>query len=363
MKILSHLHGYPPEHNAGAEWMLHRMHKFLLKQGHEIRVVIPDVKTKTFEGIEVFKEHETPSQYHYKWADIVLSHLKKTGDVLNKCRFYEKPMVFMVHNAHNYGTVRIRPSGTYVVYNAEWIKQHLKYPQPNIVCRPPVFVEDFAPPPFTKYENKEGAITLLNLWEHKGGKILQKLAKRMPDYKFIGVIGSYGEQEIKRKIKNIEYVEHTSDIKSVFDRTRILIMPVRDESYGMAAVEAMAARIPVIATKTKGAIEAMGDAGYLLPQKDTEAWIDTIKSLDDEDTYIAACKRAAKRAKELDPTEELLGMEKFFIKIIQGKFIKRYNGKETRTTTKKESSSDNEQEHYNGQETDTEAEVLQVAAR
>lgn len=39
MKILFHLHAYPNEVLAGAETMAHKIAKYLLSQGHEIKVL------------------------------------------------------------------------------------------------------------------------------------------------------------------------------------------------------------------------------------------------------------------------------------------------------------------------------------
>ena len=38
MKILGIVHAFPPDHGSGAEWMMHDMMQYMMKQGHECKV-------------------------------------------------------------------------------------------------------------------------------------------------------------------------------------------------------------------------------------------------------------------------------------------------------------------------------------
>jgi len=42
MNIVASVHLYPPEHNCGAEWMIHFMLKDLQVKGHNVRVLLHD---------------------------------------------------------------------------------------------------------------------------------------------------------------------------------------------------------------------------------------------------------------------------------------------------------------------------------
>jgi len=326
MKILNYIHGYPPQHNAGAEWMSHRINKKLTALGHEVRVVVAGWDgPRELDGVVIMREHDVPNKDHFIWADVVMSHLDRVNKAMNICRFYRKPLLFVSHNSHDYGTIRIRPKDVYIIYNSEWVAKELEYPQPGIVVRPPVFVEEFTPKPTAAYPKRtDGYITLVNLWENKGGKILQELARAMPDRKFMGVKGGYGEQEVDLEIPNIKYVENGPDIKKILKQTRILIMPSKYESWGLIAVEAMASRIPVIAHPTIGLLESLGDAGIFVERDYLDQWTQAIEDLDGESIYNEACKAAYKRARGLDPMKDIKSLERFMEEILEGKYVNRY---------------------------------------
>jgi len=316
MKITALLHGYPPYHNAGAEWMLHEMLKFLNKK-HEVEVMMPDVTPYEFEGIKVNKDNAVRKAVDT--SDIVISHLKQSGRALNLCEYYKTPYVQVIHNYNYYSILKAknRPKGqgrfAYVIYNSDFTRYDMNYPNPGIVVHPPVESK--------RYKTKPGdKITLINLFERKGGKFFHELAKLMPDYEFLGVEGGYGDQE-KDKLKNVSYMANTPDAKKIYSKTRILLMPSLYESYGRTAVEAMCSGIPVIAAPTPGLRELLGDAGIFCKLESPLSWIEAIKELDDEKKYKEASDKCLKRSKEIEKSvdSEMKNMEKFFNDIISNK--------------------------------------------
>jgi glycosyltransferase involved in cell wall biosynthesis len=58
----------------------------------------------------------------------------------------------------------------------------------------------------------------------------------------------------------------------------VLMVPSVHESYGMAAVEALASGIPVIAHPTPGLREALGDAGTFVDRADVRVWVAAVAS-------------------------------------------------------------------------------------
>ena len=198
MRITAIVHAYPPIHNAGAEWMLHEMLKSLNIKGHKTDVIIPGAKAYDFEGVFINREK------NLKNTDIVLTHLDKTGFTINLCDDNKKPLVFISHNTHNYSILRYK-SYVSVIHNANHTRDTLKYPNKSIVVHPPVDQ--------SRYKTKAGKnITLINLYELKGGNIFHDIAKLMPDIPFMGVEGMYGGQ-IKRKLSNVSYMKNTSEAK------------------------------------------------------------------------------------------------------------------------------------------------------
>jgi glycosyltransferase involved in cell wall biosynthesis len=309
MKVLCFVHGYPPDHNAGAEWMLHSINKFLISRGHEVKVMTKGnvlvsqqngrkIHTKldsghTFEGVDVSRVGVAMYGPLFRWADVVITHLDQAGKAMNLCRGYEKPLVHLMHNTHHNDVLyRINPQNNYVVYNAEWNKKASKYINKSYVLYPPVNYEDYE----VKVRGKN--ITLINCFEPKGGNFLVSLAKELPDYNFLGVLGAYGDQVIG-KSKNLKYEDNTPDIKKVYAKSRIVLMPSSYESWGRVAVEAMSSGIPVIAHPTPGLKESLGDAGLFAHRDHIGDWVKIIKELDDPKYYKEVSEKCKARAKEL----------------------------------------------------------------
>lgn len=310
LKILWHIHAYPPVHNAGAEWMAHEMNRYLMRN-HEIRVL--SSWAGEFEGIPVIDD-SNPARMNnqYVWADVVISHLGRSGIAFNKSRQYNKPFLFVSHNTHPYHFCRVEVyRNVYVIHNAEWSMRALMYKRPGIVVNPPV--------DFRRWKKSKGdMIGLINLNENKGGQILEHIARMMPDKRFLAVRGMYGRQH-ETYPGNVEVIDNTPDIQSVYNRCGIILMPSDYESWGRVGVEAMACGIPVIAHPTPGLRESLAGAGTFVKRTEINLWVDAIRKLDDRDAYISARKASLQRAKDLDPGPQMQRMEEFLSDIINRK--------------------------------------------
>ena len=317
MKVLAYVHAYPPHHNAGAEWMLHAMLKGLVALGHECHVLMnfnaldekrnksryPDKRTYNFEGVNVW-DFAGNAETQFQWCDVVLTHLEKGSDALHGapkwCRRYRKPLARIVHNErelHFFNATR--ETTDLVIFNSEWIRDvyntTLTDGWASIVFRPPIDNEYYS-------VDRDGAqaITLINLTENKGAKLFYDLARAMPERTFIAVKGGYDQQMIAR-MPNVEIVENTHDIRPIYARTRILLVPSLIETYGRVAVEAMCSGIPVIANTTAGLVEACSNAATYCDRNKIGEWITAIKALDDATFYAKRSNDATERAKALTP--------------------------------------------------------------
>ena len=81
MKILCLVHGYPEFQNAGAEWMLHEMMRYLVKRGHGVEVLVPVSRLEpyNFEGVSVRKDDWSYTQGIIPNCDLIISHLDRSG--------------------------------------------------------------------------------------------------------------------------------------------------------------------------------------------------------------------------------------------------------------------------------------------
>jgi N-acetyl-alpha-D-glucosaminyl L-malate synthase BshA len=66
------------------------------------------------------------------------------------------------------------------------------------------------------------------------------------------------------------FLGNVTNLEEVLGACDLFLLPSESESFGMAALEAMASEVPVIATRTGGLPEVVteGDTGYLLPVGD-----------------------------------------------------------------------------------------------
>jgi glycosyltransferase involved in cell wall biosynthesis len=184
-----------------------------------------------------------------------------------------------------------------VVFNADWSARAHPVSGPSIVVRPPVHADRYRTVPGDR-------VTLVNLSESKGVRTAWKVAERLPDTRFLGVVGHYGEQ-IRPRCRNWETISTQHDMRTVYGRTRILLMPSAVESWGRTGVEAMCSGIPVIAHPTPGLCESLGSAGVFVDRDDIDGWVAAIRDLSDPEVWAWRSAAARERAAQLDPAADI----------------------------------------------------------
>jgi hypothetical protein len=242
---------------------------------------------------------------------VLLAHLETVPSTASLARGYGKPLVVVCHNTHR-PTFRDAAAGgtALAVYNSLWMEREAELffaefpktirPEQSLVVRPPVFADEYATRPGK-------AVTLVNCNPEKGGRVLEALAKRMPDTQFLAVKGAYGQQ-ILPDLPNVEIVDHVrgEDMRErVYARTRVLLMPSSYESWGRAGCEALASGIPVVAHPTPGLCESLGEAGIFVDREDTAGYEAVLRKLAAPAEYRLASKRAKARSAELNPAADL----------------------------------------------------------
>jgi glycosyltransferase involved in cell wall biosynthesis len=358
MRILWSIHLYPPKHNCGSEFVAHHVNKFLISKGHQCRVLLyyghnNGIKSDyNYEGVDCMVGKEITSLDTYRWADICMTHLDITQRTIVMAAGAGKPTVHFVHNDIPYESIlQSNVNTTHIVYNSDWIKNKIGYPQNSYTLHPPCNFNDYDTtkfddplndrylPMFPEISDRE-YITLISLNERKGGYLFYQIAKAMPDRKFLGVMGSYDNPGPLKKsqvdiindliqLPNFTLAPNTPDILSTYRRTRLLLMPSDYESWGRTATEAMCSGIPVICTPTLGLKENCQDkaiyVGSLLAKPEpglacvdigtVDEWVKAIQEFDDPEYYHKYSVICKARAKQLDPLKELEGLEQFLINV------------------------------------------------
>lgn len=315
------VHAYPPHHNAGGEMTMHTLLRRLVERGHDVHAVLsrPDAavpRDYALDGVQVHRHVDAGDPMPYfigsdTRAGVVIAHLENTLRAAALASIYHVPMVHLIHNDHAFTKGAFGRGPTQLaVFNSNWMRaEYATYWEatyngpmpPSVVVHPPVIGKDYA----TKHGSR---VTLINLSEAKGGELLWRLAQAMPEVKFLGIEGAYGEQINKGPLDNVVVYGHLppEDMAPVvYGQTKILLMPSSYESYGRTAVEASYSGIPTIAHPTPGLKEALGDAGTFVDRDDLDGWVKAIKHLYSPRGYSAASRRATALAASLDPDGDL----------------------------------------------------------
>lgn len=319
MRIVAHVHYFPPYHFAGSELMVVRIFQKLQELGHEVIAVAsqeggsPD-ESWEFNGITCYRPRRGYSEVPIVQAlrpDLILTHHQCTPQAVHVGRkILNVPVVQLIHNDM---IDNLYWGADFVIYNTNFLQEKLskQYDYPSIVVHPPVYAEEHATTPGDK-------VTLVNLNMHKGSMIFYELARRLPDVQFLGVEGGHGPQ-IFEAYPNVTFQRQTTDMKNdVWSRTKILLTPSVYESYGMVAIEACASGIPVIANPTFGLEESLDYAGIFVDRDDIDGYEEEIRKLLDNPSYYQSRSSLARaRSDELDPDAELLNAARKLEELIE----------------------------------------------
>jgi N-acetyl-alpha-D-glucosaminyl L-malate synthase BshA len=108
---------------------------------------------------------------------------------------------------------------------------------------------------------------------------------------------------------NVVFVGKQANISDYLGVADVFLLPSELESFGLAALEAQACELPVIATRIGGIPEVVadGESGYLSEIGDVDKMAaDTIKLLRDDDMRHAFGKRGRELAVERYSTEQII---------------------------------------------------------
>lgn len=143
--------------------------------------------------------------------------------------------------------------------------KHLDLYQPQTcVLHPQITLEKclFLEPHIPEY------ITLIGSEPCKGFDMLGPIANSLPMIKFLWVTNQSLDMP-----PNVKTIKKQPDVRTIYQKTAILIMPSISESYGRVAIEAAHNRIPVIASNLEGIREATNGLAYFVENRtDVGLW-------------------------------------------------------------------------------------------
>lgn len=117
-------------------------------------------------------------------------------------------------------------------------------------------------------------VTMINPEPAKGGLFFLNVAAQVhamaPEIKFRVIESRWGLKNWQKlgvpeeHLDHIDWFEHTHDMSAVYDEAALLVVPsLWFEASGRVVAEAQLAGIPVLATRTGGIPEQMGEGGFL----------------------------------------------------------------------------------------------------
>lgn len=294
MKILAVVHGYLPELAAGSERMLQHLFAPLVTRGHDVELWAIHSRSTldiTVHGVRVrggMRDARSVS------PDVIVAHHGPgTRYAAYVSRVHPRAaLVVVVHNDRFDVPDVMGAEADLFVFNTRWLRRALDpgATRPAMVVHPPLV------PELHRVNATGDRVTLVNLQANKGVGVFAELIRTMHGVKFLGVAGTHGTQEVHAG-DSVDYLDVQQDMRDVWRRTRVLLVPSAYESYGMVAAEACTSGIPVIAHPTPGLRECLGDAGMFLDRRDVAAYRDALAEITtNADVYADLSATASRRA-------------------------------------------------------------------
>lgn len=282
----------PPARFIGSELMTLRLARALQDAGHEV-TVHPRIDCETeyvHDGIRI-----TPEPIG--GTDVLICHADYGIRARRARKLAQVPIVAICHNTAagvKVGLVNTHPD--LAVVNSAAMRDSLGLPDALIVNPP-------APP--VVHMRPGRCITTLSLNELKGGGQFWRLAAALPRTPFLAVQGGYGDQIVQER-PNVRVLPHLPPdalTGRVWRHAGIFLQLSESESWGMAAAEAIAHGIPVIAHPTPGVVENLRDAAVYVDRDDIRGLGEAIMTITERPEPFRAAARA--RAAEHAASSEL----------------------------------------------------------
>lgn len=302
IRVLAVVHGWFPSLAAGSERMVQHMLSALPREEFEVDVLSfgfgeTDSTTESLYEYEGIPVHRGYSPVYEVDPDVIIFHHGPVARVMPSFYLeYPEAHVIAVYHNDRFDIQDIKDAKADLeVFNTREVKRSVG--GPGIVVHPPL-------EPSRHFVEKTGSkILLSNIQKNKGVYQFAELARRMPEFEFLGLVGTHETQEfdLLRPIPNVEIHPVVQDMRVIWRKTRITLMPSGYESYGMIAAESCVSGIPVIASPTPGLIECLDHAGLFIPRDDVDGYEKTLRLLlTDENHYRERSSLAALRGRELE---------------------------------------------------------------
>lgn len=171
-------------------------------------------------------------------------------------------------------------------------------------------------------EPHEGPFTVGHIGaftEEKGQDIAIAAASLLPDIRFVlSGEGPLLADLARNAPSNVTFPGFSTDLTAFFAGIDLFVMPSRTEAWGLAALEAMAHEVPVVASGIQGLAEIVeaGRSGWLVPPNNAEALAAAIQDAASDPNRLRQFGRAAReRAAEFTVERMVSQTEDFYARL------------------------------------------------
>ncbi|RCS22207.1 glycosyltransferase [Phyllobacterium salinisoli] len=330
--------GYYPEFNGGVQSSTHHLVTQLRAQGHEASVLAAlfgdgvfgfkaRAKMKLLRqraAIDNFPGYPVVRAW-FPWEavgfaverlrpQVAVVQCHKSVPIGRALQSLDVPLVVYLRNVEFHelaGDLRDLPSAHYIANSEFTAEAYKKEFGIDATVIPPTIDPDL----YTTQTTAE-YVTLINPYNEKGFELAMRIAEQCPNIPFLIVESWKLEADHRAQIeqtiaplKNVRLENRTSDMKTVYGRTKILLAPSKwEEAWGRVASEAHCSGIPVVGSRRGGLPEAIGDGGVVLDyDAPLEEWVEVIRRLWNDDREYQRLSQAAKTFSErpqLDPERQ-----------------------------------------------------------
>jgi len=307
-----------PKTFTGTELSGYETIKYLRNRGHAIKIFLKEHVVKEFDKFPIYK-YDPSDRFcvtQIKEADIVLFQMEDEPINFELVQTRNKPVFLFVHLVDRYHWILQQRINfpMRVVYNSHMTQDTLPTLHDNMRMIPYVDIEKFKS--LRNYTVQNDVVCLINCNYNKGGPLLKNLANHMSNVQFLGVKGGYANQIVESNPPpNLTYIEMQNDIRPIFKKIGILIMPSINETWGRTAVEAMASGVVVIHSEAAGLVECVGGAGIMCTRNDEDAWVEAIRRIIGDRAYRERLRQYGfERVRDIQ-IEQIRGRQELAMKI------------------------------------------------
>ena len=204
--------------------------------------------------------------------DLVVAWNRASEEVAREAASLSIPSLVWVHDATlawSHGRLPLEPT-TRLAAVSEFLARRVRecLGRRVAVLRPFIRLEDYR-----CEARRPEFVTLVGPRESKGVEIALSIAERLPGRRFL-FVGSQGLPRRERtalaarvaRLRNVRVERHASDMRTVYARTALLLVPSTCEDAAPRVVlEAHLNGIPVVGSRIGGIPEVSGGAAVLLP--------------------------------------------------------------------------------------------------